>query len=170
MQGSWKTTTAGVIAIIAAVSVALNDQSQGYAVDWGPVTTAIIAAVGLFLARDKDVSSEQQAGKKTSKSKILPFLLLPMLFVVGCSTANSNPNLGNEAKEENSGWTDADNSGIRVIVKGDVIRSSIEVWVETTSGNARAGKGADSKSTSGATTQSPENTTTTDVTVPLTGS
>lgn len=63
---SWKTTLAGIGAALVAIGAALEAQFDGdpaTAADWGIVITAIIAAVGLWLARDNDVSSERAGAK-----------------------------------------------------------------------------------------------------------
>jgi len=59
---SWKTTTAGVGAILIAVGSALSaqfDNDPTSVADWGAVIAAVIAGVGLLFARDNKVTSEQ---------------------------------------------------------------------------------------------------------------
>jgi hypothetical protein len=58
---SWKTTVAGIGAILVAVGSALSamfDADPSTVADWGAVVAAIIAGVGLIAARDNGVSSE----------------------------------------------------------------------------------------------------------------
>lgn len=66
MKKSWKTTTAGIGAILVAWGSALTamfDNDPTTTADWGAVFAAVIAGIGLLAARDNDVSSEQ-AGVK----------------------------------------------------------------------------------------------------------
>jgi len=63
---SWKTTTAGIAAIVAALAtaaVALFDADPLTTPDWGAVAAACMAGVGLLAARDNKVSSEQAGAK-----------------------------------------------------------------------------------------------------------
>ena len=58
---SWKTTTAGIGAILVAVGSALSatfDADQTTVADWGAVVAAVIAGIGLLAARDNDKSSQ----------------------------------------------------------------------------------------------------------------
>lgn len=58
---SWKTTTAGIGAILVAVGSALTAMFDGDAAtvaDWGAVIAAVIAGIGLISARDNDKSSQ----------------------------------------------------------------------------------------------------------------
>ena len=58
---SWKTTAAGLSAIIASVAGALNllfDANPNTNPDWTALIAAITAGVGLIAARDNDKSSE----------------------------------------------------------------------------------------------------------------
>lgn len=60
-NSSWKTTAAGVGAIVAAIAGALNLVFDGNTMtnpDWTSVIAAITAGVGLVMARDNDKSSE----------------------------------------------------------------------------------------------------------------
>lgn len=60
-NASWKTTVAGVSAIIASIAGALNLVFDGNTItnpDWTSVIAAITAGVGLIMARDNDKSSE----------------------------------------------------------------------------------------------------------------
>lgn len=59
---SWKTTGAGIGAILVAVGSALSatfDADPLTVADWGAVIAAIIAGIGLIAARDNDKTSEQ---------------------------------------------------------------------------------------------------------------
>jgi hypothetical protein len=63
---SWRTTTAGIAAIVAAIAtavVALFDADPLTTPDWGAVGAAFMAGVGLLAARDNKVSSEQAGAK-----------------------------------------------------------------------------------------------------------
>lgn len=63
---SWKTTAAGIGAILVAAGSAMTamfDADTTTVPDWGAVIAAIIAGIGLITARDNNVSSEQ-AGVK----------------------------------------------------------------------------------------------------------
>ncbi len=58
---SWKTTLAGVAAIIAAIALAIAHQFDAdptTVADWGAVAAAAAAGVGLLFARDNDKRSE----------------------------------------------------------------------------------------------------------------
>lgn len=59
---SWKTTTTGVLAIVVAIgsaAIAVLDADPATLPDWGAVTAAILAGLGLIAARDNGVTSEQ---------------------------------------------------------------------------------------------------------------
>ena len=63
---SWRTTTAGIAAIVVAVGTAvcaLFDADPLTLPDWGAVAAAVMAGVGLLAARDNKVSSEQAGAK-----------------------------------------------------------------------------------------------------------
>lgn len=63
---SWKTTLAGVGAILAVVGTALSalfDADPATVPDWSVVSAGIMAGLGLIVARDANVSSEQQGLK-----------------------------------------------------------------------------------------------------------
>jgi len=63
---SWRTTTAGIAAIVVAVGtavVALFDADPLTIPDWGAVAAAVMAGIGLLAARDNKVSSEQAGAK-----------------------------------------------------------------------------------------------------------
>jgi uncharacterized membrane protein YhiD involved in acid resistance len=66
MTKSWKTSAAGIGAILIAVGSALSsmfDNNPATVADWGAVVAAVIAGIGLLAARDNGVSSED-AGVK----------------------------------------------------------------------------------------------------------
>ena len=66
MKKSWKTSAAGVGAILVALGSALSatfDADPVTVPDWGALVAAIIAGVGLLAARDNDKSSEQVGAK-----------------------------------------------------------------------------------------------------------
>lgn len=61
LRGSWKTTGAGVSAILIAVGSAisaLTDNDPATVVDFGALSAALIAGIGLIFARDNDKSSK----------------------------------------------------------------------------------------------------------------
>ncbi len=63
---SWRTTTAGIAAIVVAIGTAVGalfDADPLTLPDWGAVAAAVMAGVGLLAARDNKVSSEQAGAK-----------------------------------------------------------------------------------------------------------
>jgi len=70
---SWKTTATGLLAIVIAVATALKalwDNDPSTTPDWNAVAVAIMAGIGLLLARDNDKSSEDVGIKgKSTKGK-----------------------------------------------------------------------------------------------------
>jgi drug/metabolite transporter (DMT)-like permease len=63
---SWKTTTAGIAAIVAALATAVGalfDADPVTMPDWGAVAAAVMAGVGLIAARDNGVTSERAGAK-----------------------------------------------------------------------------------------------------------
>jgi hypothetical protein len=63
---SWKTTTAGIAAIVAALATAVGalfDADPVTMPDWGAVAAAVMAGIGLIAARDNGVTSEQAGAK-----------------------------------------------------------------------------------------------------------
>lgn len=63
MKASWRTSTAGVGAILVAIGsavTALTDNDPLTIPDWGAVVAAVIAGIGLIFARDAKVSSQQE--------------------------------------------------------------------------------------------------------------
>lgn len=66
MNGSWKTSAAGIGAILVAVGSALTamfDADPATIPDWGAVVAAVIAGIGLLAARDNGVTSEAAGAK-----------------------------------------------------------------------------------------------------------
>lgn len=62
-KASWRTTVTGVLAIVVALAGALKaelDGDAGTVADWGAVAAAVMAGIGLILARDAKVSSQQE--------------------------------------------------------------------------------------------------------------
>ena len=62
-KASWRTTTTGILAILVAVAGALKAELDGdvsTVADWGAVAAAVVAGIGLILARDAKVSSQQE--------------------------------------------------------------------------------------------------------------
>lgn len=58
---SWKTTGAGIASILVAVGSAvsaLTDNDPATTVDWGALSAALVAGIGLIFARDNDKSSK----------------------------------------------------------------------------------------------------------------
>lgn len=63
---SWRTTAAGIGAILVAVGSAVSamfDNDPATLPDWGACIAAVIAGFGLIFARDNKVSSEQAGAK-----------------------------------------------------------------------------------------------------------
>jgi hypothetical protein len=63
---SWRTTTAGIAAIVVAIGTAVGalfDADPLTLPDWGAVAAAVMAGLGLLAARDNKVSSEQAGAK-----------------------------------------------------------------------------------------------------------
>ena len=60
---SWRTTTCGVLAIVAAainsVAIPLLDGIPSTQPDWTTFGAVLLAGIGLLFARDNKVSSEQ---------------------------------------------------------------------------------------------------------------
>lgn len=62
MKASWRTTAAGIGAILVALGSAATaafDNDPATVADWGAVVAAMIAGIGLIFARDDKVSSEK---------------------------------------------------------------------------------------------------------------
>lgn len=68
MARSWKTTTAGILAIVGSICAAISAELDGNpdtTANWAAVIPAAIAGVGLVMARDNDKTSENVgAGKR----------------------------------------------------------------------------------------------------------
>ena len=65
-MNSWKTTVAGIAAIVVALGTAVGalfDADPLTTPDWGAVVAACMAGIGLIAARDNKVSSEQAGAK-----------------------------------------------------------------------------------------------------------
>jgi hypothetical protein len=63
---SWKTTAAGIAAILGVIFPAIAaalDANPATDPNWAMVIPAVITAAGLLFARDANVSSEQQGLK-----------------------------------------------------------------------------------------------------------
>jgi hypothetical protein len=63
---NWKTTGAGVAAILVALSsalTALSDNDPATTIDFASLLAAVIAGVGLICARDGDKTSEAIGAK-----------------------------------------------------------------------------------------------------------
>lgn len=60
---SWKTTTAGIAAIVTALAAVATAIANGQPIDWASTMAAIMAGVGLIAARDNAVTSEQAGAK-----------------------------------------------------------------------------------------------------------
>ncbi len=61
MNASWRTATAGILAILAALigaAQSLIDSNPATNPDWSSLTVAVMAGIGLIKARDNKVSSE----------------------------------------------------------------------------------------------------------------
>ncbi len=63
MMTSYRTTIAGIAAILTAVAGAASAWANGTPVDLPTLISAIVAGIGLIAARDNKVSSEQAGAK-----------------------------------------------------------------------------------------------------------
>jgi len=66
MNASWRTTIAGIAAIVAAICgvvSALVDNNPATNPDWATTIAAITAGLGLISARDNGVTSEDAGAK-----------------------------------------------------------------------------------------------------------
>lgn len=101
LRRSWKTMTAGVVAIIVATGTFLlplldeDPATQPNAEIFLRAIFEVILGLGLLCARDHDVSSEEVRaihrrrngiGNGRDSKKIVPMLLLVFLLAGGCST------------------------------------------------------------------------------------
>jgi len=62
MNGSWKTTAAGIggiMAVIGSALAAMFDTDPATVPDWTSVIAGITMGIGLICSRDNDKSSEQ---------------------------------------------------------------------------------------------------------------
>lgn len=96
MNKSWKTTLAGLGALLAVLGPAINAQFDGKpetVPQWDLVLSAAFAcAVGLF-ARDNDKSSEQVGAKEPSNPTKAPLAVLAVLCALtfsGCTTVTQS--------------------------------------------------------------------------------
>lgn len=60
---SWKTTLAGVGAIVGGIAIALKAVAAGDFSKFPEVIAAVTAGIGLIAARDNNVTSEQAGAK-----------------------------------------------------------------------------------------------------------
>lgn len=63
---SWRTTTAGILAIVTVVAAAFRaelDADPATVADWSLVVAAVVAGFGLIMARDNSVTSEVAGAK-----------------------------------------------------------------------------------------------------------
>ena len=70
--------------------------------------------------------------------------LVASLFVTGCAT--STPNVPQTGHEQSQGWTDArQDEAIRIWIialpGGSITKTTVDAWVQASSGNERAGSG-----------------------------
>lgn len=66
MKASWRTTAAGIVAILVAVlgaATPLLDTDPATNPDWTSVSAAIAGGLGLIFARDNKVTSEEAGAK-----------------------------------------------------------------------------------------------------------
>lgn len=61
---SWRTTTAGIAAIVTALAAVATSIANGTPVDYAAAIAAIIPGIGLIAARDNKVTSEQAGAVK----------------------------------------------------------------------------------------------------------
>jgi len=68
---NWKTTLAGVSAILTALADIGHSLSVGYPINWAADMPAIIGGVGLILAKDATThSTVEQVQAATDKAKV----------------------------------------------------------------------------------------------------
>lgn len=66
MNGSYRTTLAGIAAILTAVGgvlTAMTDNDPNTNPDWPAVIASVVAGAGLIAARDNKVTSEKAGAK-----------------------------------------------------------------------------------------------------------
>lgn len=69
MKGSYRTTLAGIAAILTAIGgaiTALADNDPATNPDWTAVIASLVAGAGLLAARDNKVTSEDAGAKPKS--------------------------------------------------------------------------------------------------------
>ena len=69
MKGSYRTTLAGIAAILTAIGgaiTALTDNDPATNPDWTAVIASLVAGAGLLAARDNKVTSEDAGAKPKS--------------------------------------------------------------------------------------------------------
>lgn len=69
---SWKTSLAGIAAILTALATAIGAFAQGHPIDYGTLVPAVLAGIGLLAARDVNVTSEQQGLSPTPPTPPTP--------------------------------------------------------------------------------------------------
>lgn len=60
---SYRTTIAGIAAILTAIGGAATAWANEQPIDWTTVLAAVMAGIGLITARDHKVTSEQAGAK-----------------------------------------------------------------------------------------------------------
>jgi hypothetical protein len=74
MIKSWKTTAAGITAILGAAIFAFNQYLGGgmAAISWEALITAVLAGIGLIFAKDSGVTNAVTAGPAQDAPKTTP--------------------------------------------------------------------------------------------------
>lgn len=75
LNGSWKTTTAGIAAVLAVAADALTKLSDNDSMtnpDWNIVVAVVASAAIGFFARDNDKSSESVGACTTTATVVTP--------------------------------------------------------------------------------------------------
>lgn len=62
-MSSLKTTSLGILTIVAAIVGAAKAILTGATVDWSTAIAAVTSGIGLIMARDNNVTSEQAGAK-----------------------------------------------------------------------------------------------------------
>jgi hypothetical protein len=127
------------------------------------VESGVYAALGLWAIYGRFKARAELSLKPARGGSFLgPLIVLTllMLCVGGCSQAMSTPDQPLRAGEESQGWTDAiyDRPTVTVnVYEGATFSNSqVQLWIDTSTGNAREGKGAEQQGgTVGNTTQTP---------------
>lgn len=82
LKGSWKTTLAGVGAVLSVIVHVINCLTAGTPIDFTVVITGITTGIGLIFARDNNKTSEQVGAAKTPQGTLpLTVLLLGALLL-----------------------------------------------------------------------------------------